>query len=124
MFKLGAPFVVYTVREEISVRNPSTRRYSDAIEKKRQQLQVEHAPRRQLSPVALFSRRARTWIVAACSIAIICFVLLPLGLDRLSSANTQQAVTYRAADASAPTPEPEAAVLSATATPPGGGAHG
>lgn len=86
--------------------------------KKRQQLQVEHAPRRQLSPVALFSRRARTWIVAACSIAIICFVLLPLGLDRLSSANTQQAVTYRAADASAPTPEPEAAVLSATATPP------
>ena len=74
-----------------------------------QQLQTQRAPQRQLSPVLLFSKRARTWIVAACSIAIICFVMLPLGLDRLSSANTQEAAAYQAADAAAPTPAPEAA---------------
>ena len=83
-----------------------------------QQLQTQRAPQRQLSPVLLFSKRARTWIVAACSIAIICFVMLPLGLDRLSSANTQEAAAYQAADAAAPTPAPEAAAaLPATAEP-------
>ena len=30
-----------------------------------QQLQTQRAPQRQLSPVLLFSKRARTWIVAA-----------------------------------------------------------
>ena len=78
--------------------------------KKKKELQVEHGSVRQISNVALFSKRARTWIVAACSIALICFVLLPLGLDRLSSANTQEAASFRALeDDIAQTPEPSMA---------------
>lgn len=67
---------------------------------KKKQLQTERASSRQISPVALFSKRARTWIVAVCSVALICFVLLPLCLDRLSSANTQSAAAIGQADAS------------------------
>lgn len=78
--------------------------------KKKKELQVEHGSARQISTVALFSKRARTWIVAACSVALICFVLLPLGLDRLSSANTQEAASFRSPeDPIAPTPEPSMA---------------
>ena len=67
---------------------------------KKKQLQTERASSRQISPVALFSKRARTWIVAVCSVALICFVLLPLCLDRLSSANTQSAAAIEQADTS------------------------
>ena len=68
--------------------------------KKKKQLQTEHASSRQISPVTLFSKRARTWIVAVCSVALICFVLLPLCLDRLSSANTQAAAAIEPLSAS------------------------
>ena len=68
--------------------------------KKKKQLQTEHASSRQISPVTLFSKRARTWIVAVCSVALICFLLLPLCLDRLSSANTQAAAAIEPLSAS------------------------
>ena len=84
---------------------------------KKKQLQTERASSRQISPVALFSKRARTWIVAVCSVALICFVLLPLCLDRLSSANTQSAAAIEQADTSELERAAEPLTAAAPATP-------
>lgn len=81
--------------------------------KKKKQLQLEQASAKQLSPVLLFSKRARTWIVAACSVALICFVLLPLGLDRLSSANTQETDAFRFVDTAPADQSPDSDILAA-----------
>lgn len=75
----------------------------------KKELQTDRAAQRAASPAMLFPKRARTCIVAVCAIALICFVLLPLGLDRLGSANAQPAMVSRA-EAAAVTPTPAAEI--------------
>lgn len=72
--------------------------------------QLAKRPSTSVSPVGLFSKRARTAILSICAVALVCFVLLPFGLDRIGTANTHAAYALTEPTAGSPTPMPAARI--------------
>ena len=72
--------------------------------------QLAKRPSTSVSPVGLFSKRARTAILSICAVALVCFVLLPFGLDRIGTANTHAAYALTEPTAGSPTPTPAARI--------------
>ncbi len=68
--------------------------------------QLQKKPPKGIGPVGLFSKRARTCLLTLCAIALVCFVLLPLGLDRIGAVNIHSAFAMANFD-SAPSPTPQ-----------------
>ena len=68
--------------------------------------QLQKKPPKGIGPVGLFSQRARTCLLTLCAIALVCFVLLPLGLDRIGAVNIHSAFAMANFD-SAPSPTPQ-----------------